>query len=86
MAYENIIYTVEEGIATITFNRPKALNALNADLLKELSVALDTIAADEEIRVLVLTGAGQKAFVAGADISELAAFNPLQAKLFGRQG
>ncbi len=86
MAYENIIYTVEEGIATITFNRPKALNALNADLLKELSVALDAIAADEEIRVLVLTGAGQKAFVAGADISELATFNPLQAKLFGKQG
>jgi enoyl-CoA hydratase len=86
MAYQNIIYTVEEGIATITFNRPKALNALNTDLLKELSAALDAIAADEEIRVLVLTGAGQKAFVAGADISELATFNPLQAKLFGKQG
>jgi enoyl-CoA hydratase len=86
MAYEHIIYTVEEGIATITFNRPKALNALNVDLLKELAAALDAIAADEDIRVLVLTGAGQKAFVAGADITELATFNPLQAKLFGRQG
>lgn len=86
MAYENIIYGVAEGIATITFNRPKALNALNADLLKELTAALDAIAGDEEIRVLVLTGAGQKAFVAGADITELATFNPLQAKLFGRQG
>ena len=86
MAYENIIYGVEEGIATITFNRPKALNALNANLLKELTAALDAVAGDEGIRVLVLTGAGQKAFVAGADITELATFNPLQAKLFGRQG
>jgi enoyl-CoA hydratase len=86
MAYENIIFTVEEGIATITFNRPKALNALNVDLLKELAAALDAIAADEDIRVLMLTGAGQKAFVAGADITELATFNPLQAKMFARRG
>jgi len=86
MAYENIIYQVEEGIATITFNRPKALNALNAALLAELSDALDQVAADEDIRVLVLTGAGDKAFVAGADISELATFNPLGAKHFAQQG
>ena len=58
MAYENIIYEVDEGIATITFNRPKALNALNGALLAELSDALDQVAADEDIRVLVLTGAG----------------------------
>jgi enoyl-CoA hydratase len=82
MAYENIIYQVEEGIATITFNRPKALNALNAALLGELSDALDKIAADEDIRVLILTGSGDKAFVAGADITELATFNPLSAKNF----
>ena len=86
MAYENIIYQVEEGIATITFNRPKALNALNAALLAELSDALDRVAADEDIRVLVLTGAGDKAFVAGADISELATFNSLSAKHFGETG
>ena len=82
MAYENIIYQVEEGIATITFNRPKALNALNAALLGELSDALDKIAADEDIRVLILTGSGEKAFVAGADITELATFNSLSAKNF----
>ncbi|MGD9150874.1 MAG: enoyl-CoA hydratase-related protein, partial [Desulfobacterales bacterium] len=69
MPYENIIYAVEQGIATITFNRPKALNALNAELLDEFSQALDVIAADDDIRVLILTGAGDKAFVAGADIS-----------------
>ena len=86
MAYENIVYEVKEGIATITFNRPKALNALNGALLAELSRALDEIAADEDIRVLILTGAGDKAFVAGADISELATFDSLKAKAFGRRG
>ncbi len=86
MAYENIIYEVDEGIATITFNRPKALNALNGALLAELSDALDQVAADEDIRVLILTGAGDKAFVAGADISELATFNPLSAKKFAGFG
>ena len=64
MAYENIIYEVKDGIATITFNRPKALNALNGALLGELSQALDEISADEDIRALVLTGAGDKSFVA----------------------
>jgi len=86
MAYENIIYQVDEGIATITFNRPKALNALNAALLEEFSNALDVVAADENIRVLVLTGAGEKSFVAGADISELASFNSLSAKDFSQKG
>lgn len=86
MAYENIIYQVEEGIATITFNRPKALNALNAALLDEFSNALDEIAADENIRVLVLTGSGDKSFVAGADITELATFNSLTAKNFAQKG
>lgn len=82
----NILIGVEEGIATITFNRPKALNALNSALLEELSHALDDMAADEDIRVLILTGAGDKAFVAGADITELANCNALQAKQFARQG
>ena len=68
MAYENIVYEVKEAIATITFNRPKALNALNGALLAELSLALDAIAADEDIRVLVLTGAGDKSFNAGGDV------------------
>ena len=86
MEYQNIIFQVEDGIATITFNRPKTLNALNADLLEEFSQALDEIAADEDIRVLILTGAGEKSFVAGADITELAAFNPLQAKRFAEKG
>ncbi|MDX1708590.1 MAG: enoyl-CoA hydratase-related protein [Desulfobacterales bacterium] len=86
MAYEHIIFQVEEGIATITFNRPKALNALNAALLDEFSKALDEIEADENIRVLVLTGSGDKSFVAGADITELATFSPLTAKNFAQKG
>ncbi len=86
MDYANIILSVEEGIATITFNRPKSLNALNSALISELSDALDAIAADEQVRVAVLTGAGEKAFVAGADISELAGFNTLQAKRFAQMG
>ena len=86
MTYENINFQVEEGIATITFNRPKALNALNAALLEEFSKALDEIAADENIRVLILTGAGDKSFVAGADITELATYNSLAAKAFSQNG
>ncbi len=86
MTYENILFQVTDGIATISFNRPKALNALNAALLEELSQALDDVSRDEDIRVLILTGAGDKAFVAGADISELATFNALQAKLFAEAG
>jgi enoyl-CoA hydratase len=86
MAYETIIYEIAEGIATITFNRPKALNALNDHLLSELSTALDDIDANADVRVLILTGAGEKSFVAGADITELATFNTLQAKLFARKG
>jgi enoyl-CoA hydratase len=86
MGYHNLIIAFEEGIEIITFNRPKVLNALNSALLEELSDALDAAAGDENIRVLVLTGAGEKAFVAGADIKELAGLNPLQAKQFAHQG
>ena len=86
MAYDNIIFQVEDGISTITFNRPETLNALNSKLLKEFSQALDEIAANEDIRVLILTGAGEKSFVAGADITELATFNALQAKRFSERG
>ena len=86
MEFQNIIYQEDESIATITFNRPKALNALNSDLLAELDTAVDTIAANQQIRVLVLTGAGDKAFVAGADIKQLDGLTPLQGKVFARKG
>lgn len=86
MSYECIELTTESGIAILTFNRPKALNALNMALLKELSAALNEIVADEEIRVLVLTGAGEKAFVAGADITEIQQLTPLAARNFAQFG
>ncbi|NCC94652.1 MAG: enoyl-CoA hydratase/isomerase family protein, partial [Opitutae bacterium] len=86
MAYDNLIYDVSDGIATVTFNRPKALNALNRELLNEFTAALEQTAADPAVRVLVLTGAGEKAFVAGADITEIARCTPLQAKRFAALG
>jgi enoyl-CoA hydratase len=86
MAYRNIILAIEEGLATITFNRPKALNALSIDLLQEFDRALEEVSQDDLIRVLLLTGAGEKAFVAGADITELATLDALQAKGFSQAG
>jgi enoyl-CoA hydratase len=86
MTYENIIVEVQNDIAILTFSRPKALNALNADLLNEFSSALKEIDANEAVRLLILTGAGEKAFVAGADITELATFNALEAKSFAHKG
>jgi len=86
MEYNNIIFQVREGIATITFNRPEILNALSAEALKEFSHALDEINADEDIRALILTGAGEKSFIAGADIKEFPTFNALKAKSFSETG
>ena len=86
MPYENIIFEREGNIAVIKFDRPKALNALNADVLKEVRDALDKIETDTSIRVLIFTGEGDKAFVAGADIAHMANFTPLQALEFARDG
>jgi enoyl-CoA hydratase len=86
MAYKNIIFKVEKGVATITFNRPEVLNALNDESLQEFSNALDTVALNEDIRVLILTGAGEKSFVAGVDITEFLKFNVLKAKIFAEMG
>ena len=86
MTYSSLELTCVDGIATLTFNRPKALNALNSSLLNELAAALDSIKNDEGIRVLILTGAGEKAFIAGADIAEIATLTPLGAKKFAQFG
>jgi enoyl-CoA hydratase len=86
MEFNNLIVDIKEAVATITFNRPKALNALNNELLRELGAALAQLDQDESVKVLVLTGAGEKSFVAGADITELAKCNPLQGKLLGKLG
>lgn len=77
--YENVLFSVQDGVAFLVVNRPKALNALNLKTLDELSKVIDNVANDDSIRVLVLTGAGEKAFVAGADITEFLNMNQLQA-------
>ncbi len=82
----NILVEVADRIATITINRPKALNALDPATMRELRDVLESIAAREDVGVVLLTGAGEKAFVAGADISAMSAFGTLQALEFSRDG
>lgn len=77
---------VENGIAVLTINRPKALNALNTEVLSELGLALDAIESNEEILSLVLTGEGDRAFVAGADISEMQSKNAREGQVFSKLG
>jgi enoyl-CoA hydratase len=86
MGYENILYEKKDGIAYITFNRPKVLNALNRKTVEELREALLDARANDAVRVLILTGAGEKSFVAGADIGELAVQTPVQGKEFSLFG
>jgi len=86
MAYENLIYEKRDGIAYVTFNRPKVLNALNRKTMEELREILIDARGDELVRVLILTGAGEKAFVAGADIGELSQQTPVNGKEFSLFG
>ncbi len=86
MKLENIIWRVEDGIGVATVNRPKALNALDTKTVGELWQLLDEVAADRAVRALILTGAGDKAFVAGADIAEMAGLSPLEARRFAERG
>lgn len=86
MAFENLLYEVRDAIAFITFNRPKVLNALNRRTVEELRDALVAARDDAAVRVVILTGAGEKSFVAGADISELAQQTPVNGKEFSLFG
>jgi enoyl-CoA hydratase len=85
MAYENIIFEKEESIAIITFNRPEAMNALNNKTRAEFDQAIAEVAADDDIKVLILTGSG-KAFVAGSDIKEFNKTTPYMAHNIRRLG
>lgn len=73
--YQTILTDLQDGIFTITINRPDKLNALNKDVIAELGQALDEVYSNKEIKTVLLTGAGEKAFVAGADISEFTALD-----------
>lgn len=86
MNYDNIILQIEEKTAVITINRPESLNALNAATIGELSEAFGELDSNKEIRVVILTGSGEKSFVAGADIKEFSDFGTQAAEELSRNG
>ncbi|ODA38990.1 short-chain-enoyl-CoA hydratase [Desulfosporosinus sp. BG] len=86
MEYSNLLLEKNGAVAVLTINRPKALNALNSDTLSELSTALDELGRDSSVKAVILTGSGEKAFVAGADISQMKDFNALEGRLFAQLG
>ena len=86
MNFENILIASENGIGYITINRPSKLNALNVATIKELHDGLGSLNNNPEIKVIIITGEGEKAFVAGADISEFAHFTVDQGAQLAQQG
>jgi len=86
MAYENIVVEKKDGIAKVTVNRPKVLNALNVATMDELRRAVLDIKHDDSVGVMIVTGAGEKAFVAGADIREFVELSPEAARRFAQSG
>lgn len=84
MEEDAVLYRLKDGIGWITFNRPEALNALNRYVLQQLSSILDAVKTDQRIKAIVLTGAGEKAFSAGADIQYLSQASPLEVQEFAR--
>jgi enoyl-CoA hydratase len=86
VAYRNLEIGNRGAVRTITVNRPDKLNALNRETLNELTLAFSQAAQDDAVRAIVLAGAGDKAFVAGADISEMNGYTPMQAQSFSRAG
>jgi enoyl-CoA hydratase len=86
MTFENILFEKKNAIAYVTINRPKVLNALNTATMTELRNVFTQVKDDREVRVVILTGAGEKSFVAGADIGELQKNNPVEAKEYTHRG
>ena len=86
MEFKNLVLVKEEKIFIITINRPESLNALNAETISELSSALDYVENDNDCRVIIITGSGEKSFVAGADIKEFSDFGQEKAEKLARNG
>ena len=86
MAYETLLYEKRNGIGYVTINRPEKLNALNQTVMAELRTCFENIQADREVRAVILTGGGEKSFVAGADVSELAVQDPVQGQQTSTRG
>ena len=84
--YENLLVTKEDGITTVTINRPKAMNALNTPTLKEMEEVFTALATDTETKTVIVTGSGTKAFVAGADLAAMAPMNPVEGREFSVLG
>ena len=86
MSFDNLLVEREGAVAVVTINRPKVRNALNGQTMRELRQAMEELQQDASVRAIVLTGAGEKAFVAGADINELAVLSPVEGKEHARSG
>lgn len=86
MEFNNILLTRANGIGTISINRPKALNALNYETMLELKQLVGNIAQDTTVKVIIITGSGDKAFVAGADITEMQSMTAIEGRNWGRMG
>ncbi len=86
MEFENLLYEVKNGVARITINRPKVLNALNSRTMDELETVIGDIEKNQDVRAVIVTGAGEKAFVAGADINELTLLDGANGKAFAQRG
>ena len=86
MKFDNILFENKGGIAILTINRPSKLNALNKATIQELHEAFSAAEIDEEVKVIILTGSGEKAFVAGADISEFADFSVEEGNILAAEG
>ena len=86
VTYETILYAKNGPVAYVTLNRPRVLNALNHTALIELKAAFEDASLDHDVRGVILTGAGEKAFIAGADITELARIDAVEAAEFTRAG
>jgi len=86
MNFENILVEQDNGLATVTINRPKKLNALNKATIEELHSAFKTLENDSAVKVIIITGSGEKAFVAGADISEFAHFSVEEGGMLAKKG
>ena len=86
MSEDLVLFQQEDGIGIITINRPGALNALNPEVLKALENALEKAERDEKVKVILITGSGEKAFVAGADIAEMSKMSPREAREFSKLG
>lgn len=86
MTFENLLLERDGAVAIVTINRPKVLNALNGQTLTELDAVMRELQGDAGVRAVVLTGSGEKAFVAGADINELAVLSPVEGREHARHG